>query len=113
MFSKWLSDKLEEKEWKQADLAKRSGMTAGAISNYVNGRTPDKIALSKIAKAFKIPPETIFQIAGILPEEVMLDEVTKEATYIFQRLNEEEKENAIRHLRLTLKIQEERKKKKQ
>jgi transcriptional regulator with XRE-family HTH domain len=110
MFSDWLMKKLEDMEWKQADLARRSGITKGAISNYINGRTPDKEALQKIAKAFKVPPETVFQIAGLLPEDMAIDELTKEATYIFQRLNQTEKENVIRHLRLSLKIQEERKK---
>jgi len=111
MFNEWLLKKLQEMDWKQADLARRSGITTGSISNYINGRIPDKKALIKIAKAFKMPAETIFQLAGVLPEESKPDELTKEGIYILQRLNLEEKEDAIRYLRLRLKIQEERKKK--
>ena len=113
MFSKWLLTKLDDMEWSQAELARKSGLTDGAITNYINGRTPHKNALIKIAKAFKIPAETIFQVAGLLPNEIISDAITKEATYIFQRLDQEEKETIIRHLRLSLKIQEERKRKKQ
>jgi len=67
MFSEWLNTKLKELNWSQADLARASGLTTGAVSNYVNGRTPDETALRKIAKAFRVPAELVFEKAGILP----------------------------------------------
>jgi transcriptional regulator with XRE-family HTH domain len=69
MFNDWILSQLQEHDWSQADLARASGLTTGAISNYINGRTPDKTALRKLAKAFKLPPETVFRAAGILPPE--------------------------------------------
>lgn len=68
MFNDWLLERLKENGWSQADLARHSGLTRGAISNYVNGRVPDEVALRKIAKAFNIPPENIFRVAGVLPQ---------------------------------------------
>jgi transcriptional regulator with XRE-family HTH domain len=67
MFNDWMIFRLKELDWSQADLARASGLTRTAISNYINGRTPDEAALRKIAKAFKLPPETVFRAAGILP----------------------------------------------
>lgn len=67
MFSEWLITKLKELNWSQADLSRATGLTTGAVSNYVNGRIPDEAALKKIAKAFKLPPDLVFEKAGILP----------------------------------------------
>jgi transcriptional regulator with XRE-family HTH domain len=67
MFNDWLIERLKEENWSQANLARVSGLTTGAISNYINGRIPDEAALRKIAKAFKLPPENVFRAAGILP----------------------------------------------
>jgi transcriptional regulator with XRE-family HTH domain len=67
MFDEWLLNKLKEMNWSQADLARASGLTRSVISKYMSGRIPDESALRKIAKAFKIPTETVFRAAGILP----------------------------------------------
>jgi transcriptional regulator with XRE-family HTH domain len=67
MFNEWLLEQLKELDWSQADLARASGLTTAAISKYINGRTPDQSALRKLAKAFKLPPDLVFEKAGILP----------------------------------------------
>ena len=68
-FNDWILSQLREREWSQADLARSSGLTRGAISKYLIDRIPDESALRKIAHAFKLPPETVFCAAGILPPE--------------------------------------------
>jgi transcriptional regulator with XRE-family HTH domain len=70
MFNDWLLSQLNQAQWSQADLARASGLTTAAISKYMGGRIPDKVALRKIAKAFKLPPETVFRAAGALPSIV-------------------------------------------
>lgn len=67
MFNEWLLERLKELEWSQADLARASGLTTAAISKYINGRIPDEAALRKLAKALKMPPDLVFEKAGILP----------------------------------------------
>lgn len=69
MFNDWMLERLKEQNWNQADLARASGLTRTAVSNYINGRIPDEAALRKLAKGFKLPPETVFRAAGILPPE--------------------------------------------
>lgn len=74
MFNEWLLSQLQERDWSQADLARASGLTRPAISNYINGRVPDQSAIRKIAKAFKLSDEIVFRAAGILKPSKELDE---------------------------------------
>jgi transcriptional regulator with XRE-family HTH domain len=65
-FSDWLNEELKKREWTQADLARASGLTRQAISNYINERrNPDDQAIAAIARALRLPPETVFRIAGL------------------------------------------------
>jgi len=68
-FSDWILDELRERDWSQADLARKSGLTRATISYYLGpkSKSPDENALRKIAKAFNLPVEFVFQKAGILP----------------------------------------------
>lgn len=79
-FSDWLLEQMSEREWSQSDLARYSGLTRQAVSDYVNRRrtNPDPDALVSISKAFGISPITVFRKAGLLPdapdEQVLKDD---------------------------------------
>ena len=62
-FADWLLAELAERHWNQSDLAKNSGLTKQAITNYVGGRFPDTEAIKKIARAFRTKPEKVFRVA--------------------------------------------------
>lgn len=59
-FSDWLLSELAKRKWTQADLARRSGLTKQAVTNYISGRVPNRDALVSIAKSLQIPIEIIF-----------------------------------------------------
>jgi transcriptional regulator with XRE-family HTH domain len=65
----WLNEKMREKGWSQARLAKESKLTRQSIANYVNGRVPTNEAIKKLAKAFKVPETELYRAAGILEAE--------------------------------------------
>lgn len=69
---------LQERDWSQADLSRKSNLTRQAIANYMAGRIPDEKSLRQIARAFKLPPITVFRVAGILPAEPDADEWVEE-----------------------------------
>lgn len=70
MFTKWLLDQIAEKGWTQAELARRAGITPGAISHVINEeRKPGEEFCRAIARALHIPPETVFRAAGLLPPD--------------------------------------------
>lgn len=55
----------------QADLAKASGLTRTAISDYVNQKrtNPEPQALLAIAKALHVSPINVFKTVGLLPDD--------------------------------------------
>lgn len=81
MFSDWLLSQLAKRDWKQSDLAKKSGLTKQTITNYANGRIPDKTAISKIAAAFKIPAEEVYRVAIGRPQNPDSDPWVEETSY--------------------------------
>jgi len=62
-FADWLLAQLAKENWTQVKLAKESGLSKQAITNYVNGRTPDKYAIERIAIAFRLKPEEVYRVA--------------------------------------------------
>jgi transcriptional regulator with XRE-family HTH domain len=77
-FQTWLIQQLKERDWSQADLSRKSGLTRQAIANYIAGRVPDEKSLRQIARAFKLSPITVFRVAGLLPSEPDTDEWVEE-----------------------------------
>lgn len=69
-FNDWILNELNNRNWSQADLARNAKLTRGSVSNYINGRIPDDVALRKIARAFELPPETVYRAAGLLPPPI-------------------------------------------
>ena len=60
-----------ERDWTQAELAKRSGLDRGYIANLEGSksiRRPSADALLKLARAFNIKPEELCEAAGYIKE---------------------------------------------
>lgn len=68
-FSKYLQAKMDEKGWKQADLAKASGINPKSISEYMNlGVIPQASRLAKIAQALGAAESEVRRAAGASPK---------------------------------------------
>lgn len=89
-FSDWLQNQLDERGWKQADLARASKLDTAVISNVINQRRKaGEVVCRAIAAAFNMSPETVFRAAGILPPPPpILEETQARLTVIGQRLAE-------------------------
>ena len=90
-FNDWLLQQLKERDWSQADLSRASGLTRSVISKYMTGRIPDEAALTKIAKAFKLPPEFVFEKAGLLPPRTDLSPIDRVIMDLVKNLPENDK----------------------
>jgi len=67
-FPEWLLSKLDELKWKQADLVRESKLDSAVVSNIINGkRKVGKVTATAIAHALQLPPELVFEKAGLLP----------------------------------------------
>lgn len=64
-YRRFIQQQLDSRRWKQADLARHSGLNRQLISNIVNdkrshlGQMPENSTLEGIAKAFGIPVERV------------------------------------------------------
>lgn len=75
-----------ERFWSQRELARRAGISSGAISMIMNGLvTPEYETLEKIAAALEIDPSPLFELAGLRAESLEFDPAV---TYIAQRLSD-------------------------
>ncbi len=67
-FSDWLTSRMAEKRMTPAELSRLIKKDQSVISRILNSeRSPANETLELIAHALKLPPETVFRAAGILP----------------------------------------------
>jgi transcriptional regulator with XRE-family HTH domain len=67
-FSEWLQNELARRDMTPADLARNAMKDQGIISRIIRReRKPEPETLEAIARAFKLPPEHVFRMAGLLP----------------------------------------------
>ena len=67
-FREWLLEKMENRDWMQADLARKANISRGTVANLLRGvRKPGVNVCTAIAKAFDLPPDAVFRKAGLLP----------------------------------------------
>lgn len=96
-FNEWLENELKKRSWNQNQLAKRSGLAHGTISNILNnnkGFGPE--SLLAIARALKIPPETIFRAVGWLPESKDFTKDQELILHYYSLLDQDKKEIVIK-----------------
>ncbi len=67
-FPKWLEKQRKDKGWTQSDLSRAAGISRQVVSDYEGYKRKyfDEDILKKIARAFKLPAETVFRAAGLL-----------------------------------------------
>jgi transcriptional regulator with XRE-family HTH domain len=69
-FPEWLQTELDKRRWSQAELAYSAGISRAVVNKLLNRKTyPQPDTLQAIARAFKIPVETVYRAAGLLPHE--------------------------------------------
>ncbi len=100
-FSEWLSNELIKRGWSQSELARKSGLTKGAIGNILREQRkhPQPDTIKAIARALGIPPERALQIAGILPMKKDGSPTVEEANYLLQTLPEDEQRRIVDYIR--------------
>jgi transcriptional regulator with XRE-family HTH domain len=108
-FSEWLRLELGKRTWSQAELARRSGISAAQITRILSGeRGIGEEALSAIASALRLPTEEVYRAAGLLPTKAEADEITERAQHIISTYRlPETRQQALDYLEY-LRLQEER-----
>ena len=87
--SSFLNEELRNRGWSQRELARRAGLSPTSISEVLSGkRGPGKRFCQAVAKALQVPPERIFQAAGIIdapPKTALFIELTNVAKSLSEK----------------------------
>jgi transcriptional regulator with XRE-family HTH domain len=86
-FSEWLQTEMDKRGWSQSDLARYADLNRAVINKLLNGKShPQPPTLEAISHALKIPLETTYRAAGLLPINADNDDATEEAMHIFKSI---------------------------
>ena len=86
-FSEWLQVELNRRGWSQSDCARSANLNRAVINKLLNGKSrPHPSTLAAIARAFKIPIETAYRAAGLLPPNHDHDDSVQELIHIFKSI---------------------------
>jgi len=86
-FSDWLQAEMDKRGWSQSDCARAADLNRAVINKLLNRKSrPQPFTLVAIARAFKIPVETAFRAAGLLPPSSDGDDTTHELVHIFKSI---------------------------
>jgi len=100
MFGEWLQEILISRKWSQSDLSRAANISRQVVSDYINSKklNPDERILIAIARALRIPPETVFRAAGLLPP-LPLDQPPNLAEWIqiFMQADEGTREDMLEY----------------
>ena len=111
-FIEWLQDELSDRGWSGSELSRRSGVSQSAISLVLSGnRQPGTEFCDGIARAFKIPVDSVYRVAGLLPVKPSDDETVSEITHIYHNLTDENREDLLDYARSRLQKQDREKSK--
>jgi transcriptional regulator with XRE-family HTH domain len=99
-FSNWLQTELDKRQWSQAELAYSAGISRAVVNKLLNKKTyPQPDTLQAIARAFKIPVETSYRAAGLLPEQSEIDDFEAEIVHKLKLIKDpKRRETALRLL---------------
>jgi transcriptional regulator with XRE-family HTH domain len=87
-FAEWLQSELDKRGWSQSDCARACDLNRAVINKLLNGKSrPQPGTLMAIARGLKIPVETVYRAAALLPPSTDGDETTRELIHIFQSLH--------------------------
>jgi transcriptional regulator with XRE-family HTH domain len=100
-FAEWLQSEMDKRGWSQSYCARAADLNRAVINKLLNGKCkPQPNTLMAIARAFKIPIETAYRAAGLLPPSPDFDDTTAEVMYIFNSIQDpQRKTTAIRLLK--------------
>jgi transcriptional regulator with XRE-family HTH domain len=86
-FTEWLQTEMDKRGWSQSDCARACDLNRAVINKLLNGKCkPQPPTLMAIARGFKVPIETAYRAAGLLPPSSDGDETTLEVLHIFKSL---------------------------
>lgn len=96
----WINKELEKRGWSCSEASRQGGISHTSISQTVSGRQPGVDVCKGLAKAFNTPVETVYRLAGLLPEISDLDKMDMiELVDVFRDLGPDQREMVLKMAR--------------
>lgn len=113
-FKDWLLEEMDRRGWSQADLARSADLNRSVINKLLNGHSnPRPTTLEAIARACRIPVESVYRIAGLLPELPESDGYIEEVVHHLKQIRSpRRKATALRLIKALVSEEEEEQNKK-
>lgn len=107
-FPEWLQVELDNREWTQADLARKAELSRTVISRVMNGeRLPGVDFCKGVARAFNLRDIEVMRYAGIADPEPATDIPSiRELVGTFNELDDENRETILKMLRALNEMQQ-------
>lgn len=96
-FSEWLQSEMDQRGWSQSDCARAADLNRAVIDKLLNGKCkPQPSTLAAIARAFRLPVETAYRAAGLLPANADYDDTAEQLLHTFKSIqNPQRRSTAI------------------
>ena len=89
-------ERLREKNISQSELARMAGISKGTVSNLINGtKGAGQDSLTAVAHALRLPPELVFEKAGILPPKTEPSSIKRKLVHLAEDLPDSDVELVI------------------
>lgn len=87
-FAEWLQIEIDKRRWSQSDCARACDLNRAVINKLLNAKCrPQPGTLIAIARGFKMPVETAYRAAGLLPPVPDGDDTMQELIHIFKSIH--------------------------
>lgn len=106
-FLRFVDMELEKRNWTRNQLAQKAGLSSSYFTMLSKGSRqigPD--ACSKIAEAFRLPKETVFRAAGLLPQVSELEELREQILAETGKMTREEQREVLKYIRFRNEVNE-------
>jgi transcriptional regulator with XRE-family HTH domain len=107
-FADWLQSEMDQRGWSQSDCARAADLNRAVINKLLSRKSrPQPFTLVALARAFKIPVETAYRAAGLLPPADGEDDTLEELIYIFKCIESPQRKSTALMLLKALVAEEE------
>jgi transcriptional regulator with XRE-family HTH domain len=92
-FPKWLAKEIKRRGWRQAEFARRAGLSPSQVSRVLTGEPAGHDFCQGAAQAMGFPPPLVFRLAGLLPSYPVADESRARFMEIWDYLDQPDRDS--------------------
>ena len=109
-FVDWLENEMKQRNMSQAEMARLGGITRSAVNKLLNRqqKSPGREMLDAIARALRLPSETVYRAAGFLPSLPEEDTDLLVLNHLFVQLDMDDRQDILALIETKIRRKEER-----